>query len=162
MPEWLDWNAARPELAVLDSAGLLTFADVRRSGKLLSSRKTDCEARLLAGVRAHQHGTQKQECGCVKRCTCLRVWCVLAPRPGLRCSSKALGRRGAGCKALSRWQDGKVCILRQAAVLVLSWLRGASASSWLGVDNRLQQDSIAFCLCWPPEACLRDIARRKA
>ena len=46
MPEWLDWNAARPELAVLDSAGLLRFHDVRRPGKPLSSRKTDCEARL--------------------------------------------------------------------------------------------------------------------
>ncbi|KAK9819562.1 hypothetical protein WJX81_004712 [Elliptochloris bilobata] len=44
VPEWLDWNVARPELAVLDDAGLLTFSDVRKSGKPLSSRKTDCES----------------------------------------------------------------------------------------------------------------------
>ncbi len=42
-PDWIDWHPARSELAVLDEAGLLVFVDTRRAGKLLSSRKTDCE-----------------------------------------------------------------------------------------------------------------------
>lgn len=49
-PDWIDWHPARSELAVLDEAGLLVFVDTRRAGKLLSSRKTDCEVNLALGV----------------------------------------------------------------------------------------------------------------